>query len=123
VARLHAVSARWWADQDRPLRALEHAAQSGDDALLTDLLQRFAVRLILAGDHGLLRRAMASVDAQAMVADPGLSLASALTHLAAGELAAAQRDLRHAQQSWPVHGAGEHAEVPARGGERPHLRT
>jgi hypothetical protein len=56
-----------------------------------------------------------------MVADPGLSLASALTHLAAGELAAAQRDLRHAQQSWPVHGAGEHAEVPARGGERPHL--
>ena len=28
VAELHAAAARWWADQERPVRALEHAAAS-----------------------------------------------------------------------------------------------
>ena len=105
VAGLHAATARWWAAQDQPLPALEHAAHSHDEALLTDLLHGFAIRLILAGDHVPLRRAMASVGAQAAAADPWLSLASALTHLEAGEHAAAQGDLRHAQQFWPAHGA------------------
>src|SRR4051794_33086974 len=78
-------------------------AHSRDTTLLTDLLHRFAVRLILTGDHGPLRHALAGVGAQATATDPGLSLASALTHLAAGELSAAQGDLRHAQQVWPAH--------------------
>ena len=54
-----------------PVRALEHAAHSRDDALVTDLLHRFAVPLIVAGDHGPLRRALASVGAHAAAADPG----------------------------------------------------
>jgi LuxR family transcriptional regulator, maltose regulon positive regulatory protein len=103
VARLHAVAASWWAGQHRPVPALEHAAHSRDDALVTDLLHRFAVPLIVAGDHGPLRRALASVGAQATAADPWLSLASALTHVEAGELSAAQGDLRHAGQFWPAH--------------------
>ena len=107
VAGLHAVSARWWAAEDQPLRALEHATHSHDQALLTDLLHRFAIRLILAGDHAPLRRAIAGVDAQDAAADPGLLLASALTHLEAGEPAAAQSDLRHAQRLWPAHGRAD----------------
>ncbi len=104
VEGLHAATARWWAAQDQPLPALEHAAHSHDQPLLVDLLHRFAIRLILAGDHAPLRRAVASVGAQDAAADPWLLLASALTHLEAGERAAAQDDLRHAQQSWPAHG-------------------
>ena len=104
VAGLHAVTARWWAAQDQPLPALEHATHSQNEALLTELLHRFAIRLILAGDHGPLRRALAGVGAQAAAADPWLCLASALTHLEAGEHAAAQGDLRHAQQFWPRNG-------------------
>ena len=104
VAGLHAVSARWWAAQDQPLRALEHATHSHDQALLTELLHRFAIRLILAGDHAPLRRAMADVGAHEAAADHWLLLACALTHLEAGEHAAARVDLRHAQQCWPTHG-------------------
>jgi LuxR family transcriptional regulator, maltose regulon positive regulatory protein len=111
VAGLHAVTARWWAEQDQPLPALEHATRSGDEALLIDLLHRFAVRLLLAGDHGPLRRALAGVGAQTAAADPWLCLACALTHLAAGELSAARDDLRHAQQVWPAH-AGVDLAVP-----------
>ena len=103
VAGLHAVTARWWAAQDQPLPALEHATRSGDEALLIDLLHRFAVRLLLTGDHDPARRALAGVGAQTAAADPWLCLAGALTHLAAGERSAAQADLRHAQQLWPAH--------------------
>jgi LuxR family maltose regulon positive regulatory protein len=111
VADLHAATARWWAAHDQPLPALEHAAHSHDEALLTTMLHRFAVRLILSGDHTPLRRAMAGVGAHATTADPRLSLASALTHLEAGEHAAAQTHLRQAQRSAPVRGAEEQLEA------------
>ena len=51
AAELHATAARWWAGQDRPIPALDHAARSGNPALLSKLLRRFAVPLILTGDH------------------------------------------------------------------------
>ena len=105
VEGLHAVAARWWADRHEPVRAIEHAAQSWDAALLTELLHRFAVPLLLAGDHGPLRRALAHVGVEAKAADPWLSLASALTNFEAGELTAGQGDLRHARQFWPEHGS------------------
>jgi LuxR family maltose regulon positive regulatory protein len=104
VADLQAATARWWAGQGQPVRALEHAAQSQDEALVTDLLHRLTVPLILAGDHGPLRRALASVGAHAAATDPWLAIASALTHLEAGEIPAAQGDLRHARQHWPADG-------------------
>ena len=102
VAGLHAVAARWWAGQHQPVRALEHAVQSRDTVLLTDLLRRLSVPLILTGNHGPLRRALAGVSAQTTAADPWLSVASALTNVEAGELAAAQGDLRRARQLWPA---------------------
>ena len=57
--------------------------------------------LILAGNHGPLRRALAGAGAHATATDPWLALTSAITNLEAGELAAAQGDLHHARQSWP----------------------
>jgi LuxR family maltose regulon positive regulatory protein len=105
VARLHVVAAQWWAGRHQPVPALEHAAHSRDHALVTDLLHRFAVPLIVAGDHGPLRRALASVGAHDMAADPWLALASALANVEAGELSAAQGDLRHARRCWPAHAA------------------
>jgi LuxR family maltose regulon positive regulatory protein len=103
AAELHAMAARWWVSQDLPIRALDHAGRSGDTELLSDLLRRFAVPLILNGDHGPLRRALSSLGAQATVSDPWLALTSALTHLEAGDVLAAQADLRQAQRYWPSH--------------------
>ena len=96
------MAARWWADQDEPVHALDHATPSRDRALLIELLHRFAIPLILTGDHGPLRRALARVGAYATASDPWLALTSALAHLEAGELPAAQADLRHARQPGPT---------------------
>ena len=107
LAELHAVAARWWADQDEPVRALEHAAAGRDRALLIELLHRFAIPLILAGHHGPLRRALARVGASTTATDPWLALSSALAHFEAGELPAVQADLRHARQAWPADGTAD----------------
>ncbi|WP_345602469.1 LuxR C-terminal-related transcriptional regulator [Pseudonocardia adelaidensis] len=106
AAELHGVAARWWAGRPEPVHALDHAAQSLDSALLADLLHRFAVPLIVAGDHEPLRRALASAGAHTVAADPWLALSSALAHLEAGEFPAARADLGRARQSWPAHSPG-----------------
>jgi LuxR family maltose regulon positive regulatory protein len=104
AAELHRVAALWWAGKLEPVQALDHAAQCQDAGLLNDLLHRFAVPLILVGEHGPLRRALATAGAQAVATNPWLALISALTHFEAGELPAARGDMRHARQSWPAHG-------------------
>jgi len=113
AAELHGVAARWWAGRPEPVRALDHAAQSHDSELLTDLLHRFAVPLILAGDHEPLRCALGTAGAQAVATDPWLALTSAVAHLEAGELRAARGDLRHARQSWPADGPADLAVLRA----------
>ena len=65
AAQLHATAARWWAGQDQPINALDHATRSRNPALLSELLRRFAIPLILTGDHGSLRRALAGMGAPA----------------------------------------------------------
>ena len=97
----HGVAARWWSGQDEPVESLEHASRSHDTALVRELLHRFSVPLILAGNHGPLRRALAGAGARATAIDPWLALTSAITHLEAGEVADARGDLHHARQSWP----------------------
>jgi LuxR family transcriptional regulator, maltose regulon positive regulatory protein len=103
AADLHATAARWWAGHDRPIKALDHAARSSNAVLLSDLLRRFAVPLILNGDHGPVRRALSSLGARATASDPWLALTSALTRLEAGDLSAARADLRHVRKYWPSH--------------------
>jgi LuxR family maltose regulon positive regulatory protein len=65
------------------------------------LVRRFAVPLILTGDHGPLRRALDSVGAQTTAPDPYIALVSALTRIEAGDVVAARADLRHARTYWP----------------------
>ena len=60
AVELHRRAARWWADRERPVEALEHAGRAADDDLLAELMGRFAVRLALTGDHQLLRRTFGS---------------------------------------------------------------
>ena len=102
-AELHATAARWWAGRDRPIMALDHAGRSRNPTLLSELLRRFAVPLILTGDHGPLRRALSSLGTHATASDPWLALTAALTRLESGDLSAARADLRHVRQCWPSH--------------------
>ena len=101
AADLHARAARWWAGQDQPIRALDHASRAGDHQLLSGLLRRFAVPLILNGDHAPLRRALCRLRAQTSAPDPWLALTSALTHAEAGDMPGAEADLREAHSNWP----------------------
>ncbi|GAA1209027.1 LuxR C-terminal-related transcriptional regulator [Pseudonocardia alaniniphila] len=110
---LHAVAARWWAAESEPVRALEHASQSHDSGLLTDMLHRLAIPLILSGDHTPLRDALTCVSAQTVAADPWLALTSAMIRLEAGELPAARGDLRRARQAWPTDGPADLAVLRA----------
>jgi LuxR family transcriptional regulator, maltose regulon positive regulatory protein len=113
AAELHGAAARWWADQGEAAWALDHGVRSDDPELLTDLLHRFAVPLILSGDHAPLRHALAGVGAQAVATDPWLALTSALSHLEVGELPAARGHLHHARQSWPSDGTADLAALRA----------
>ncbi|MET0190574.1 MAG: AAA family ATPase, partial [Pseudonocardia sediminis] len=101
TAELHTVAARWWADHDHAAPALHHAALSSDRGLLGDTVHRFALPLVLAGDHAPLRGALATVGPEATAADPWLALVSALAHLEAGDTQAACDDVRRARGSWP----------------------
>jgi LuxR family maltose regulon positive regulatory protein len=103
AGELHATAAHWWAGQDQPINALDHATRSRNPVLLSELLRRFAVPLILTGDHGPVRRALASLGAHTTASDPWLALTRALTRLEAGDLPAARADLRNAQTHWPSH--------------------
>ena len=113
AAELHATAAHWWAGQDQPLNALDHATRSRNPALLSELLHRFAMPLILTGDHAALRRALAGMDTQATASDPWLALTCVLTRLEAGDLSAARADLRHVRRCWPSHDTAELAVLQA----------
>ena len=113
AAELHATAAHWWAGQDQPINALDHATRSRNPALLSELLHRFAMPLILTGDHGPVRRALAGMGARATASDPWLALTGALTRLEAGDLSAARADLRHVRQCWPSHDTAELAVLQA----------
>ena len=113
AADLHTTAAHWWADHNQPINALDHATRSHNPALLTELLHRYAIPLILTGDHGPLRRALTSIGAPTTRTDPWLALTSAITQLEAGDPSAARADLRNAQQYRPHHDTVELAVLQA----------
>ncbi|MET0765161.1 MAG: LuxR C-terminal-related transcriptional regulator [Blastococcus sp.] len=97
-----AAAARWWFAQDEPVHALRHAERAGDRGLITQLVHRSGVVLLLGGNLGPLRRALAAVGADARTADPWLALTAAITHLDARALPAAAAELRDARRAWPT---------------------
>jgi LuxR family transcriptional regulator, maltose regulon positive regulatory protein len=98
---LQRSAARWWVDHEQPVHALRHAERSGDRVLTTALVRRSGVPLLLGGDLGPLRRALAAVGAGARTEDPWLALTAAITHLDARDLPAAARELMNARDAWP----------------------
>jgi LuxR family maltose regulon positive regulatory protein len=99
---LQAAAARWWVAQDAPVHALRHAERAGDSELITRLVHGSGVTLLLDGDVGPLRRALAAVGAGGRTADPWLALTAAITHLDARALPAAAAELQNARRAWPT---------------------
>ena len=102
IARLHAIAARWWRDWGRPARALEHAALSGEPALLTELVRDVALSQLVVGEHRPLRRALAASGEHVVASDPWLSTVAALVRHEMGDAHAAEAAGRHACRTWPA---------------------
>jgi LuxR family transcriptional regulator, maltose regulon positive regulatory protein len=100
--RRQAAAAWWWLGRDQPVHALHHAQRGGDPELISRLVHRSGLTLLLSGDLGPLRRALAAVGAERRTADPWLALTAAITHLEARALPAASAELRAARRSWPA---------------------
>jgi LuxR family maltose regulon positive regulatory protein len=96
-----AAAARWWSTNGQPVHALRHAERSGDRDLTASLVRGAGVPLLLAGDLGPLRRALATVGPGARSTDPWLALTAAITHLDARAPAAAAAELDSARRAWP----------------------
>ncbi|MBW8766910.1 MAG: hypothetical protein JF630_12015, partial [Geodermatophilales bacterium] len=99
--QLQAAAAGWWFARDEPVHALRHAERAGDRGLITSLLHGSGVGLLLGGDLGPLRRALAAVGTDACASDPWLALTAAITHLDERALPAAAASLDHARRAWP----------------------
>jgi LuxR family maltose regulon positive regulatory protein len=104
---LHATAARWFAEHDRAAPALLHAVRSGNTSRIGELLRRHAVTLFLAGEHHVLRLALAVLDDRRGAAAPLLTLVSAALYLEAGETSAAGLQLARTEASWPEQPATE----------------
>jgi len=101
TAGLEALAADWFAAHGEPLRALAHAAAAGDERQIISLLRWNAVEGLLAGEHAVLRKALAVVPGEWLVKDSQLALVSACLHLVDGEPSAAEIELSLAEAAWP----------------------
>lgn len=92
VAVLHRRAARWFADHDEPMAAIEHAVAADDPDLTAVLLGRYGVRHILRGEGSGLRRVLGRAGAP-VARRPEVALVSAATALEVGDHAAADAAL------------------------------
>ncbi|MFE3782536.1 LuxR C-terminal-related transcriptional regulator [Amycolatopsis sp. NPDC059090] len=104
---LHATAARWFAEHGRPASALPHSVHAGDPGQVGELLRAHAVSLFLAGEHQVLRLALAAVEDRRVAADPLAALISASLSLEAAETSAASLQLAWADAAWPDQPAAE----------------
>jgi LuxR family maltose regulon positive regulatory protein len=118
VSRLSATSAVWWAARDRPVEALRHAQDGASRTLLTTLLRRFAVPLLLEGEHACLRDAFDALG-DAASADPLLVAVSAAARARTDRLDG-QLDGRNGQRRacWFLPGASELAALTVAANQR-----
>lgn len=86
-SRQHACTARWFADHDEPAIALDHAAQSGDDHLLHELIHRNGLRLVLSGQAAMVRDTIGPPPPA--TEDPCVAVVAALAALDVTDLALA----------------------------------
>jgi LuxR family transcriptional regulator, maltose regulon positive regulatory protein len=98
---LQATAARWWSAAGEPVHALRHAERAGNRGMTAELVRGSGVALLVGGDLGPLRRALAAVGAPERAVDPWLALTAAITHLDGGDLPAAVTELHNARRAWP----------------------
>lgn len=61
VSERHRRAAQWFADRDLRQEAFAHAVSSGDEALITDLFERWAAQTLVWNHTGAIRRWLAAV--------------------------------------------------------------
>jgi LuxR family transcriptional regulator, maltose regulon positive regulatory protein len=102
VTSLHLRAARWYAEQDMPDAALDHAVASGAEPVLVDLVGRYGLLLLAVGEHARLREAAERLRREVLTGDPMLALLTATAHLEVGELETAERLVAAAERVWPA---------------------
>jgi LuxR family maltose regulon positive regulatory protein len=75
VAGLHAAAARWFEENGRPIRAIDHALEGGDFANALRLLESQAMALLAAGRMRLLSRWLEAIPADLLARHPRLCVA------------------------------------------------
>nr|WP_243869415.1 LuxR C-terminal-related transcriptional regulator [Amycolatopsis granulosa] len=101
VTALHHRAARWFAGQNRPREALQHAERTGDERAAADLLHDRGLDVLLDGRPGLVLRGLTAAGTT-VARDPWLLLFSALAHLQLGELSTAESDIARSARVWPA---------------------
>ena len=107
VVALHERAARWFASEDMLSTAVDHAVASGSEPLLVDLVRRYGLLLLAAGEHARLRGVASRLRPEVLTGDPMLALLAATACLEVGELDTAERLLAAAVQVWPADPAPE----------------
>jgi LuxR family maltose regulon positive regulatory protein len=98
---LHSRAARRWAERAEASHALRHARRSDDQALLAELVHRFAPTLLLRGELDVLRASLQAAG-PSLPADPEIALLSAVAHLERRDRAATAAQLQRARAAWPA---------------------
>ncbi|WP_164844034.1 helix-turn-helix transcriptional regulator [Croceicoccus ponticola] len=91
-ADLHGQLARWFADKDDTVEAVDHAIKSGQYELLGDIVDRAGGwRMIPLGAQGLLERAILAMPRAVIEARPTIALAEVYLLMKKGDLGTARK--------------------------------
>jgi len=90
--RVHRVAARWFAERNHTLTAIEHAVQAGDADLTATLVENSGLQHVLRGEGIRLRNVLAGASDE-LARRPGVALVAAANALEAGDLAEADAAL------------------------------
>ncbi|HJQ47499.1 MAG TPA: LuxR C-terminal-related transcriptional regulator [Amycolatopsis sp.] len=86
AVELNHTAATWFAAEELPREALDHAARAEETDTVMTLLRDHAVALLLSGDHQIVEQALCAAGRAVVETDLRLTLIAALTQLERGEL-------------------------------------
>ncbi|GAB2984240.1 helix-turn-helix transcriptional regulator [Amycolatopsis acidiphila] len=86
AVELNHTAATWFAAEELPREALDHAARAEETETVMTLLRDHAVGLLLHGEHDIVRQALSAAGCAVVEGDAWLTLLAALTHLERDEL-------------------------------------
>jgi LuxR family transcriptional regulator, maltose regulon positive regulatory protein len=95
---LHAAAAGWFATHGYPVEAVRHAQEAQDSRLAASILSDHFLGLVLDGQGAVAHELLAGFPADAVAADPELTVLMAADELFRRSLDAAERHLARAEQ-------------------------